>query len=77
MVILAIQWTVCSFSWYLLNFMNKYYEGSIFLNYYLDGLAGIIGSVLSLPLYAYLKIRWSFIISIAVTLFFAIWLLVF
>lgn len=58
-------------------FMNKYYEGSIYVNYYLDGLAGIIGSVISLPLYAYLKIRWSFIISISLTLLGAIFLLLF
>ena len=58
-------------------FMNKYYEGSIYINYYLDGLSGIIGSTLSLPLYAYLRIRWSFIISIALTLLGAIFLLIF
>lgn len=76
-VIMTIQWTVASFSFYLLMFMNKYYEGSIYINYYLDGLAGIIGSVISLPVYAYLKIRWSFIISISLTLLGAIFLLLF
>lgn len=58
-------------------FMNKYYEGSIFVNYYLDGLAGIVGSFLSLPAYAYLRMRWSFIISIAFTLVGSIFLLLF
>lgn len=76
-VIMTIQWTVVSFSAYLLMFLNKYYEGSIYINYYLDGLSGIIGSFLSLPIYKYLKIRWSFILSISITLLGAIFLLLF
>ena len=76
-MILTIQWTVSSFSFYLLMFMNKYYEGSIYTNYYLDGLAGIIGAVLSLPLYHLAKMRWSFVSSISLTLIGAIFLLLF
>lgn len=76
-VILTIQWTVASFSFYLLMFMNKYYEGSIFINYYLDGLGGIVGSLLSLPAYYYLRMRYSFLISITLTLLGAIFLLLF
>lgn len=62
------MWTVSSFSFYLLMFMNKYYEGSIYVNYYLDGVAGLVGSSLSLLTYGCLKMRWSFIISLSLTL---------
>lgn len=67
-VIMTIMWTVSSFSFYLLLFMNKYYEGSIYINYYLDGVAGIVGSSLSLLTYGCLRMRWAFIISLTLTL---------
>ena len=57
--------------------MNKYYEGSIYTNYYLDGIAGILGSVLSICFYGLVKMRWSFFISVTVTLIGAVFLLVF
>merc|ERR1719453_2438577 len=76
-VIMTIMWTVSSFSFYLLMFMNKYYEGSIYVNFYLDGLAGVIGSLLSLPSYAYLRMRWSYFISVSLTLLGSIFLLLF
>lgn len=57
--------------------MNKYYEGSIYTNYYLDGIAGILGSFLSLPLYKYARIRYSIVTSTALTLLGAIFLLLF
>jgi hypothetical protein len=76
-VILSIMWTASSFSFYLLMFMNKYYEGSLYVNYYLDGVAGILGSVLSSAVYGPIKMRWSFIVSISITLIGAICLLIF
>lgn len=60
-VIMTIIWTVSSFSMYTLNFMNKRFEGNIFVNFYLDGIAGIIGTLIAAPFYNWLKIRWSFI----------------
>ena len=76
-VIMTINWTAVSFSFYLLLFMNKYTEGSIFLNFYLEGCAGVLGSLLSLLTYGYLRMRWSFIISVSYTLVGAIFILVF
>ena len=67
-VIMTIMWTVSSFSFYLLMFMNKYYEGSIYVNFYLDGLAGVIGSSLSLLVYGCLRMRWAYVISLSLTL---------
>lgn len=59
-VVMTIIWTNSSFSMYTLNYMNKHFEGNIFLNYYLDGAAGIVGTLIAAPLYSLLKIRWSF-----------------
>lgn len=36
------MWTASSFSCYLLNYMNKYLEGSIFQNHNNECIAGLI-----------------------------------
>lgn len=65
--LLTILWTNSSFSMYTLNYMNKHFEGNIFVNYYLEGAAGIIGTLIAAPVYSYLKIRWSFITTLIFT----------
>lgn len=57
--------------------MNKYFEGSIFVNYYLDGVANIVGSALASLIYKYIRMRWSFVISTSLTLIGSVFLLVF
>ena len=54
-----------SFTYYVLSFMTKYYEGGIYLNYYLDGSSGLIGVLFGLPFYRWLKMRMSFIIALS------------
>lgn len=76
-VLMTIQWSVASFTGYLLGFMNKYFEGSIFLNYYLDSASGIVGALLALVLFKYLRMRWSYIISLSIALLGGVWLLIF
>ena len=71
------MWTVGSFSHYTLMFMNKYYEGSIYLNFYLDGASGITGNVLSVLIYGPLRMRWSFLISFSITIIGIVFLLLF
>ena len=46
--------------------MTKYYEGGIYLNYYLDGSSGLIGVLFGLPFYRWLKMRMSFIIALSI-----------
>jgi len=75
--IMSIFWTVSSFSFYLLLFMTKYYEGSIYINFYLDGIAGLLGSTLSLISYNFLKTRWSYAISLSLTLIFVILVMIY
>jgi len=36
--------------------MNKYFEGSIYVNYYLDGTAGVVGQLIASGLYPILRI---------------------
>lgn len=67
-VIMSIQWSAASFSFYMLMFMNKYYEGSIYVNNYLDAIAGLLGSTISILIYKPLRIRWSYISSITFSL---------
>lgn len=44
--------------------MNKYFEGSIYVNYYLDGIAGAVGNIVGNLLFSCCKIRWSYFITI-------------
>ncbi len=74
---MTIFWTSTSFSFYLLMFMNKYFEGSIYLNFYLEGISGILGSVFSEITYSNFHMRYAFIISTGLTLLGAIFILVF
>lgn len=68
LVVQAILWSVVSFTYFVLSFMTKYYEGGIYLNYYLDGSSGLIGVLLALPFYRWLKMRYSFIIAFSTIL---------
>jgi len=67
-VLLSIMWTVASFSTYLLIYLSKYIAGSIFLSYYFEGIAGLIGYIIAIPLYWNCKTRISFIICFSLTL---------
>lgn len=47
LVIVSILWTAAIFTFVLLSFLIKYLEGNIYLNFYLDGAAGIIGTLIA------------------------------
>ena len=57
--------------------MNKYLTGTIFVNYYLDGVAGIIAALFGQIIYGYLKTRWSYVFSFILTLLGAIGIFLF
>ena len=71
------MWSVASFSYYLLIYMNKYFEGSIYVNFYLDGISGLIGSCTAVLIYTCARIRWSFIIASTLSLLGSVFLLLF
>lgn len=65
LVKMTIMWSAASFSNYLLNFLNKYLEGSIFDNNYYEGVANILSILIGASVYARLGKRKSFIIAYA------------
>lgn len=76
-IIMTIFWSSASFSFYLVQFLTKYYEGNLYLNFYLDGLAGLIGVTLSTPLYNWAKMKYTYITSISLTLISILFLFLF
>lgn len=55
LVLNCVMWTAASFSLYILKYYTKYLEGGIFVNQYLDGLAGLVGYGIATPLYPVLR----------------------
>lgn len=76
-ILLTIQWSAASFGTYLLIYLNKYLSGNIFINYYFDGVSGLIAYSIGNPLYQYAKIRNAFLISNYVTIFGGLGLILF
>ena len=60
---MTVVWSACSFSNYLLNFMNKYLEGSIYTNNYAEGVAGGSAIIIGGFLYAKAGMKNSLVIS--------------
>ena len=49
--------------------MSKYFAGSIYMITYLDGIAGLISTILGDQMYSRLRVKISFIFSVSLTLF--------
>ena len=77
LVIFSFLWTNTIFSYNTLKFMTKNFDGNIFVNFYLDGISGIVGYSIAKPIYGYLRLRWTVFISISISVFFMTWLFVF
>lgn len=60
---MTVMWTASSFSCYLLNYMNKYLEGSIFQNHNNECYAGLIAITLGAQVYSWLGKRKSFLLG--------------
>ena len=65
---LSVQWTTSSFGNYLLLYLNKYLSGTIYINYYYDGLSGIIGFFIGKFLYSNCRLKISFIVSYIISI---------
>jgi hypothetical protein len=63
LVKLTILWTQASFCSYEIFFMSKYFAGSIYTITYLDGIGGLISTVLGDQIYSRLRVKISFIFS--------------
>lgn len=69
---MAIMWSVTSLTSYLLCFMNKYLEGSIYQNNYLECISGIVACYCGSNLYALYGKKGTFTIAWGLTLLGAI-----
>jgi len=65
---MAVMWSAASFCTYLSQMLNKYLEGTIFINNYLEGFAGIIGNYFAVIIYSRLGVRGAFLASMGITL---------
>jgi len=74
---LTIIWSVSSFSFYCLQVAAKYNEGSVFLNYYLDGIAGMVGTIIAQPIYNRFQAKITFLLSYGDSILFGILVLAF
>ena len=71
---MSVLWTAATFGTYLLSYLNKYLPGTIFLNTYFDGIAGLIAYSVGKDLYAYFKLKVSFISSLTLAFVFTVFL---
>lgn len=62
------MWCAVSFSVYLLMFMDKYLEGSIFNNCYAEGAAGIIAASIGARMYQKMGMRNMYLFSFSLAL---------
>ena len=67
--VLTIMWSVGIFDTYMMLMLNKYLEGSIYTNFYLEGLAGVVGSAFAEFTYSWLKLRDGTLVGCSVTIF--------
>ena len=71
---MSVLWTAGTFGTYLLSYLNKYLPGTIFLNTYFDGIAGLIAYSVGKDIYTYFKLKASFISSLSLSFVFTIFL---
>jgi hypothetical protein len=65
---MTILWSVGIFDTYMMLVLNKYLEGSIYTNFYFEGLAGVVGSAFAEYSYTSLKLRDGTIFGTSVAL---------
>ena len=65
---MTIMWCEASFCTYVMLMLNKYLEGTIFINFLMEGLSGLLGAALAAPVYEKFKLRGGFVVSLGLTL---------
>ena len=63
MVKMTIMWCASSFSYYLLNYMNKYLEGSIYQNHCNEGIAGLLAIFAGAKIYSSFGKKKAFLLA--------------
>lgn len=75
--VLVFCWMACSFGFYMLNFVLKYLQGSIFFNAYASSVAEIVGKLSTIIVLHYTSLKRTFFISFTLALFGTILLILF
>ena len=65
---MTVMWCAVSFSAHMLTFMNKFLEGTIYINSYIDGFAGALASGIGANLYARLGMKRMYLLSFSIAL---------
>jgi len=63
LLVLLVCWTSCSFGFYMLAYVLKYLNGSIFLNAYSSSVGEIVGKLSTIPLLRCTGMRRVFLIA--------------
>lgn len=63
MIKMTLMWSMSSFCCYLLNFLNKYMEGSIYSVFYIEGCAGSLAIVVGSSVYRKAGKKLAFLFS--------------
>lgn len=61
-ILLSVEWAVCSFNFYLLSFLLKYIHGNIYVNSIVSSVADMIAYSVSGYLFSKLKVKKSLLI---------------
>ena len=65
---MTVMWTGSSFGYFTLNFMNKYFEGNMYQNNYIDGCAGLLSCMIGSQIYAFFGKKSCFLFAYSMAL---------
>lgn len=65
---MSFMWSAASFTYYEMQVFNKYLEGTIYKNAFLDSVSGIIGVSVASPLYYKYSTRITLMVSLLMML---------
>jgi hypothetical protein len=66
---MTVMWSASIFCYSLLNFLNKYLEGSIFQNHYAESSAGILACLFGAITYSKFGMKISYFFSYGIAFF--------
>jgi Na+/melibiose symporter-like transporter len=69
LIIMMVNWSAISFTFYLLSYYTKYFEGDIYTNTAILGCADILGTLCMRGLQVYFTTKIGFMISLFLVFF--------
>lgn len=62
---MTVMWSHSSFCNYTMKLLNKYLEGTIYMNFFLDGIASLFAIIVADKLYTYQRMKTTYLVSIS------------